>query len=149
MTKKSFKGVAYWSVDTKTDGWWAARARDVLLPLEVAGLGGIGYDCIPAGDLVSITMGGEKQELLINTGKGRGVVRPSPVAALFVVCLLALRKSLGDIDVVDDAQQVIPTVPRQNYPLFQESWAQVQALAYALSVVPNPQAAAAMRNLLV
>ena len=148
MTKKSFKGVAYWTVNTSAEQW-AAKAKDVLLPLEGAGLGIVGYDCIAAGDQLTVTMGNETHQVLINGGKGRGVVRPSPTAAKFVVCLVALRKYLGDIDVVDDEQKVVPTVPRQNYPLFGNNWQSVQPVAEVLGVISNPQAAAAMRNLLV
>lgn len=146
--RKSFKGVAYWTVNSST-AQWASKAKDALLPLEGAGLGVIGFDCVPAGDRLMITMGDEKHELLISGGQGRGVVSPSPAAARFVVCLVALRKHLGDIDVVDDDQKLVPTVPRQNYPLFAADWLGVLPVAEALGVVANRQVIAAMRNLIV
>ena len=143
-----FKGVAFWVVDTETT-LWAEKARDALLPLEEASLASISYACLPVGDQLVIEVGGDKHELLISGGKGRGVVRPSPAAPLILVCLVALRKALGGIDIVDDEQVVVPTVPRQNYPLFRDDWPAVFSVAQALGLVANQQVAAAMRNLIV
>ena len=117
MSRKSFKGIAYWSVST-TDAQWAPKAVKTLLPLESAGLAMIGYDCTAAGDHISVGLADERHELLINGGKGQGVVRLSATAAQFVVCLMVLRRSLGHIELVDDAQQPIPALPRQSYELF-------------------------------
>ena len=106
MSTNKFVGVAYWSVTTQV-GDWLAKAVDVLMPVEKAGLVVLGYDCLPGGDQLSIQFGEERHQMLVNDGKGRGVVRTSESAPMFVVCLLALRKALGDISVVTDSQETI------------------------------------------
>lgn len=133
MSKNKFVGIAYWSVATSV-ALWLAKAQDVLMPLEQNGLAVIGYDCLPGGDQLSVTFGDERHQMLVADGKGRGVVRVSESAPLFVVCLVALRKALGDIDVVTDSQETVPTLPRQNYPMFGECWNRVQPVAETLGL---------------
>ena len=72
--------------------------------------------------------------MLIADGKGRGVVRASESAPLFVVCLVALRKVLGDISVVTESQETVPTLPRQVYPLYADSWLRVLPVAQELGL---------------
>lgn len=133
MSKNKFVGVAYWSVTTSVTNW-LAKAIDVLMPVEKAGLAVLEYDCLPGGDQLSIVFGDERHQMLVNGGKGRGVVRTSVSATMFVVCLLALKKALGDISVVTDSQETIPTLPRQNYPLYGDSWLRVLPVAQELGL---------------
>ena len=133
MSNNKFVGVAYWSVTTLV-GDWLAKAVDVLMPVERAGLAVLTYDCLPGGNQLSIMFGDERHQMLVNEGKGRGVVRASASATMFVVCLLALRKALGDISVVTDSQETVPTLPRQNYPLYAESWLRVLPVAQELGL---------------
>ena len=114
MSNNKFVGVAYWSVTTQVADW-LAKALDVLMPVEKAGLAVLAFDCLPGGNQLSIQFGDERHQMLVNEGKGRGVVRASTSATMFVVCLLALRKALGDISVVTESQETIPTLPRQAY----------------------------------
>lgn len=133
MSTNKFVGIAYWSVATSV-ALWLAKAQDVLKPLEETGLAVLGYDCLPGGDQLTVQFGNERHQMLVADGKGRGVVRASDSAPLFVVCLVALRKALGDISVVTDSQETVPTLPRQNYPMFGESWNRVQPVAEALGL---------------
>ena len=133
MSTNKFVGVAYWSVTTPVKNW-LAKAVDVLMPVERAGLAVLTYDCLPGGNQLSIMFGDERHQMLVNEGKGRGVVRASASATMFVVCLLALRKALGDISVVTDSQETVPTLPRQNYPLYAESWLRVLPVAQELGL---------------
>ncbi|WP_299158486.1 hypothetical protein [Accumulibacter sp.] len=133
MSTNKFVGIAYWSVTTGVADW-LAKALDVLMPVEKAGLAVLAFDCLPGGNQLSIQFGDERYVMPVNEGKGRGVVRPSPSATMFVVCLLALRKALGDISVVTDSQETIPTLPRQNYPLYADTWERVLPVAQELGL---------------
>ncbi|WP_126448177.1 hypothetical protein [Sulfuricystis multivorans] len=133
MSNNKFVGIAYWSVATQATDW-LARAADVLRPLEKAGIAVLEYDCFPAGNQLTVTFGDERHHMLVTNGKGRGVVRASEAAAEFVVCLVALRKALGDISVVTDSQETVPTLPRQNYPLYADSWQRVLPVAQELGL---------------
>ena len=133
MSTNKFVGIAYWTVTTSVANW-LALAVDVLMPVEKAGIAEIGYDCLPAGDQLSVKFGDERHQMLVVGGKGRGVVRPSEFAPLFVVCLVALRKALGDISVVTESQETIPTLPRQAYPLYADAWLRVLPVAQELGL---------------
>ena len=133
MSTNKFVGVAYWSVTTSVPDW-LARALDALMPVERAGLAVLGYDCLPGGNQLSVQFGEERHQMLINGGTGRGVVRSSESAPMFVVCLVALRKVLGDISVVTESQETVPTLPRQNYPLYADSWQRVLPVAQELGL---------------
>lgn len=133
MSNNKFVGVAYWSVATQVADW-LARAADVLMPLERAGIAVLAYDCLPGGNQLTVTFGEERHQMLVTDGKGRGVVRASEAAAMFVVCLVALRKALGDISVVTDSQETVPALPRQNYPLYADSWQRVLPVAQELGL---------------
>ena len=58
-------------------------------------------------------------------------------AGLFVVCLMALRKAVGDISVVTDSQEEVPTIPRQSFPLFEHDWPRIQEVGGSLSMVAS------------
>ena len=133
-----FVGIAYWSVTTNVPDW-LARALDVLMPLEKAGLAVLGYDCLPAGNQLSIRFGDELHQMLVNGGQGRGPVRASESASVLVVCLVALRKQLGDISVVAESQETVPTLPRQSYPLYADCWQRVLPVAQALGLLSDEQ----------
>ena len=133
MSTNKFVGVAYWSVTTSIENW-LALAADVLMPVEKAGIAVVEYDCWPYGNQLSVQFGEERHQMLIADGKGRGVVRASESAPLFVVCLVALRKVLGDISVVTESQETVPTLPRQAYPLYADSWLRVLPVAQELGL---------------
>lgn len=134
MSSNRFVGIAYWSVATAVTDW-LARALEVLMPVERAGLAVLTYDCLPGGDQLTVTFGDERHQMLINDGKGRGVVRASDSAAAFVVCLVALRKELGEISVVTDSQETVPSLPRQSNPLYADCWLRVLPVAQVLGLV--------------
>lgn len=131
---KTFRGVAYWTVQTSVSNW-PALALDVLAPVEKAGLGCIGYDCLPGGDQVSITFDEDVHQLLIANGAGRGVVRKSESSGRFVLCLLALKKALGDMTLVTESKEAVPAVPRQSYPLYSDDWLRALPIAQELGLV--------------
>ena len=133
MSTNKFVGIAYWSVTTGVADW-LAKALDVLMPVEKAGLAVLAFDCLPGGNQLSIQFGDERYVMPVNEGKGRGVVRPSPSATKFVVCLLALRQALGDISVVTDSQATIRTLTRQNDPLYADTWERVLPVAQELGL---------------
>ena len=133
MSTNKFVGIAYWSVTTSVADW-LARALDLLMPLERAGIAVLSFDCLPVGNQLSVQFGEERHQMLIADGKGRGVVRASESAPQFVVCLVALRKVLGDISVVTESQETVPTLPRQAYPLYADSWLRVLPVAQELGL---------------
>jgi hypothetical protein len=133
MSRNKFVGIAYWTVATSV-ALWLAKAAEALAPLEKAGLAVLSYDCLPGGDQLTVQFGDERHQMLVADGKGRGVVRASESAAMFVVCLVALRKVLGDITVVTDSQETVPTLPRQNYPVYTDSWLRVLPVAQELGL---------------
>lgn len=141
MSTNKFVGVAYWSVTTSVADWLAS-AVNVLMPVERAGLAVIGYECLPSGNQLSVRFGEERHQMLIAEGKGRGVVRATESAALFVVCLVALRKALGDMSVVTESQETVPTLPRQSYPLFADTWQRVLPVAQELGLATDAAFAA-------
>lgn len=134
MSKNKFVGVAYWTLSTLTKDW-LSQALKVLSVLETAGLATMLYDCLPAGDQMTVVIGDDQFLLLVNNGQGRGVVRASPSASCFILCLVALRKALGDITVVTDSQQTVPTLPRQSDPLYSSDWLRIQPVAQQLGLI--------------
>ena len=56
MSSNRFVGIAYWSVTTSVSDW-LARALDLLMPLERAGIAVIGFDCLPVGNQLSVRAG--------------------------------------------------------------------------------------------
>ncbi len=133
---KSFRGVAYWTVSTKKADW-TTLACNALKPVEQHGMK-VQVVSGPRGDeLVLSFPDSSHHKLLITAGNGRGVVRVSENAGLFVVCLMALRKAVGDISVVTDSQEEVPTIPRQSFPLFEHDWPRIQEVGGSLSMVAS------------
>lgn len=133
MSQNKFVGIAYWTL-ASASATWLGRAVEVLQPLEDAGLAVVTYDCDAVGDHLVVTFGDERHQMLANEGKGRGVVRASDTAAMFVVCLVALRRALGDLKVVTDSQEDVPPIPRQTDPLFGAAWQRVLPIAQQLGL---------------
>ena len=133
MSTNKFIGVAYWTVSTTLSDW-ATKAAKILQPLHQDGLASINLDQLPAGSQITVQFGEEKHQMIINDGKGRGTVRSCVSAGQFVVCLVALRKQLGDITLVTDSQDPVPTLLRESYPLYAESWQRVLPVAQELGL---------------
>ena len=136
MNPNRFVGIAYWSVDTNVSTY-LQKAYEVLLPLQDAALAQVEYKAVPAGEQLEVSFEEEKLLLILFEGKGRGAVHCSPYATAFVVCLIALRKHIGDISVVTDSQEDVPTTPRQNHPLFVDDWLRVLPVAQELGLVKS------------
>lgn len=146
MSTITFMGIAYWTVSTTVTDW-LAKAVDVLMPVERSGLAVLSYECLPGGNQLTVQFGDERHQMLVADGKGRGVVRVSESAALFVVCLVALRKALGDISVVTESRETVPTLPRQNYPIYTDIWPRVLPVAQGLGLASDASFTA--RNMLL
>lgn len=131
-----FVGIAYWSV-SDVDADWLVQAHKTLMPLETAGIAVLGYDCLPGGDQLSVQFGDEHHKMLITDGQGRGVVRMSRSAMMFVVCLLAIKRAVGYMSVVTDSQDEVPIRLRSNHPLFNDDWAQIVPIAQQLGLVSD------------
>lgn len=147
MSSNKFVGIAYWSVEN-ADRLWLSRAVETLSPLEAAGLATVLYDCLPAGDQMTVVFGNDNHQMLIAGGKGRGVVRASESATSFLVCLVAIRKALGCISVVTESQETVPTLPRQAHPLFSDNWPCVQLVAQELGLATGAAFMARHANVL-
>ena len=129
-----FTGVAYWSVSSeKTD--WLGRAAVFLTVLEGKKLAAIEFDCLPAGDWLTIRFDKDEFNMLVTKGQGRGVVRESPSAGLFVLCLLFLKRAMGDLSVVTDSQELVATRPKPSDPLYASDWLRCLPVAQELGLV--------------
>lgn len=133
MSKNKFVGIAYWTVNT-TEPMWLGKAAQLLCALEKAALATVKFEPLPAGEQMTVSFGNETHQMLVAEGKGRGVVRAAPSSPLFVVCLVALRKVLGGIEVVTDSQETVPSLPRQNHPLYADAWPRVLPIAQELGL---------------
>ena len=134
MSANKFVGVAYWTVNTSVPDW-LGRAAAFLTVLEGKGLAVVTFDCLPAGDQMTVSFGNDQCQMLVNKGQGRGVVRESLSSGCFVLCLVALRKVMGDIEVVTDAQLPVATLPRQSDPLYAADWLRILQVAQELGLV--------------
>jgi hypothetical protein len=132
-----FQGIAFWTVATQAPDWMD-RAEKTLEPIGTEGIGNVQRRDASHGNELMVVFGGCQHQIMIGSnGNGRGLVRPAPSAGAFVVCLSALSRSVGDISIVDDAQQVVPTLPRQSCPAYAGNWDLVVQAAQALGLMPN------------
>lgn len=134
MSSNKFVGIAYWSVST-SDTDWLVRALNVLEPLENLGIAVLAYDCLPAGNQLTVQFGDEHHKMLISNGQGRGVVRSSKSATKFVVCLLAIKRSIGNMSIVTESQEEVSVRLRSSHLLFMDDWAQILPIAQSLGLV--------------
>jgi hypothetical protein len=131
-----FRGLAYWTLATGAVDW-AVRASQVLAPVEQAGFGTIEVERFADHERLALCIDEDAHQMVLAGGAAQGVVRPGTCAGCFVVCLLALRKHLGELVIVDDNQASVPARPRASSALFAADWARVHALAQALALVPD------------
>jgi hypothetical protein len=130
-----FSGVAYWTVRA-ADATWTARAAEVLQPIHEAGLAVVSNDYDGQGDWLRVSFEDSLQILKVKNGEGQGVVRESVSAKRWVVCLMAIRRKLGGLSVVNDGQEVISSF-RQNDPFFGSELVQVLPIAQALGLAAS------------
>ena len=129
-----FLGVAYWTVRSeKTD--WLGRAAALLTILEGKKLAAIEFDCLPAGDQLTIRFGTDQFQMLVTKGQGHGVVAKSPSAGCFVLCLLFLKKAIGDLSIADDSSELVATRPKPSDPLYAADWLRCLPVAQELGLV--------------
>ena len=129
-----FSGIAYWTVSSeKTD--WLGRAAAFLTVLEGKKLATIEFDCLPAGDQLTIRFGTDQCQMLVTKGQGHGVVAKSLSAGCFVLCLLFLKKAMGDVSIADDAGELVATRPKPSDPLYASDWLRCLPVAQELGLV--------------
>ena len=147
MSKNKFVGVAYWTA-TAFPANWLGQATVVLQPLQDAGMAQVVAQATPVGDQLTITFDDEAHNMVVNHGNGRGIVRVSTSASMFVVCLVALRKVLGNLAVVTDSQEPVYHIPRQTDPLFAADWQRVQPIAQELGLIISEKFVARHKSIL-
>ena len=102
-----FEGIAYWTVQTQSSDWME-RALQALEPVSTEGLGIVQQRPSIVGNELAVVFGDCQHQITVGKeGNGRGLVRPAPSAGAFVVCLSALRKTVGDITIVDDDKEAV------------------------------------------
>lgn len=130
---KSFKGVAYWEGQGIEPGWGQSAAK-LLAPLSGVG-GSAGYD--EANNRLNIAVGDAGIALEFVGGNTQGLVKQGDQAGCLVACLLAVRKHLGKLVIVDDERNEVPERIRQAHPLFAANWARVQEVGQALGLLAD------------
>lgn len=147
---QTFKGLVYWSGQGLAPDWVAAAAQ-ILSPLAEAGATVQAMAGAPTQTL-RIAFGHQGIEMQITEGRTQGIVREMPVAGAVVACLVALRRTPGGLDLVDDAQQDVPARIRQSGALYGADWVRVQRVAQALGLLASAEfsrAHAALLNQLI
>lgn len=134
MNSNKFLGVAYWTVTTAVADW-LQKATAILAVLEQAGLAVVTFDSLPAGNQMTVRFGSDQWSMMVNEGQGRGKVHVCPSSGCFVICLVALRKALGDLSVVTDAQAPVAARPQQSDPLYASDWLRNLKVAQELGLV--------------
>lgn len=135
--QRKFAGLAYWRLAQAEPGW-ADLATEAVQPL------------IDHGSVLvhSGTLGEGSQELIlefahsefsmtVKNGEGRGVVRDTPHTLETLLCLLAMRRKLPSMSLVDDDMGEFPKGVSQQYSLFADNWDATWVLADLLGLVPN------------
>jgi hypothetical protein len=125
-----FKGIAYWEISDRRPEWFR-QAKQLLAPLEEAGIATLTTEGIG----LSVRFGEDQYSM--HQDVACGVVPDYCTAPMFIVCLMALRKILGGMVIVDDATQSIPRTPRQDHPIFASCWDQILPVAQALGLMPS------------
>jgi hypothetical protein len=149
-----FTGIAYWEVKSK-DSHWLEQACLLLQPLENSGMAVVQFndqtkcmntifghehhimqfsDDMGYKDLLGRTVIPQGEKLMLLGCRGVGVVRDCSTAPMFIVCLMAMRRHLGDMRLVNDAQKSVAMIPRVIDPLFASSWDRVLPVAQALGL---------------
>jgi len=136
-----FQGIAFWTVSTLTDDWMD-RAQIKLEPIVDEGIGVVQRKVATQEEVLTVTLGNYQHQIIIRkgfkAGSGEGLVRPGVTAGAFVVCLSALRRSVGDIEIVDDAHHAVPTLPRQSSPAYAAGdWNLTVLVAKTLGMMPK------------
>ncbi len=131
---KSFKGIAYFS-GTGLDVDWGHHAAELLAPIQGAG-GTATFEGHQDG-VLRIAFSESAVTVPMIGGRSQGVIKEMPKAGALLACLVAVRTSLGRLQIVGDDQQDIPGRVRQSYPFYTADWPLVRLVAECLNLVPN------------
>ncbi len=136
-TQRKFGGVAYWSLAT-VDPDWADLAIEAVQPLCDAKKATVKTSRYPNGSVeLVLDMPEGSLSMLTKSNSGKGIVRDDYAARTIVLCLMAIRKKLPMLSLVDDSQVAIPFKVTQHYPLFADSWETTSELGSILGLFPS------------
>jgi len=135
------KGVCY-VVGYELPKDWLDRAADLITPLA-----GIGIDMVRTPTSLTMSKGTENLHLSVFADTVTAVVQDGPAAPVFVAILVAIRRKVGGIDLVDDRQRDVSNRVTQSDPLFGRNWDAVYAVASATGLMAHRDAIAAYRKL--
>lgn len=135
------KGVCYVAgADLPKD--WLDRAADLITPLA-----GTGIELVRTPTSLTLAQGTENLHLSVFGDSVTAVVQDGPAAPVFVAILVAIKRKVGGIDLVDDRQRDISNRVTQSDPLFGRNWDAVYAVASAMGLMAHRDAIAAYRKL--
>jgi hypothetical protein len=127
-----FDAVAAWAwklPDVQPPLVWAAAVAEFLAP--VAALGAT-IQTEPKKLVIAFADG----QLLLEESErqvSRGLIHPGSAAGWQAVCLLALGKRFGGLELVDEEQAPIQSI-RKSVPMFANDWEKVSAIATSLDL---------------
>lgn len=121
---------------------WLDRAAALISPLS-----GVEIELVRTPTSLTVARGTESLHLSVFGDTVTTVVQDGPAAPVFVAILVAIKRKIGGIDLVDDRQQDISSRVIQSDPLFGKDWPTVNAVATALGLMANRDALAAYRTL--
>lgn len=134
-----FTGLAYWRMkDAPAD--WVEVVSEAVKPLCEQRLGSIQVVEHGAGSrefVLTMTREGESLSMRSKNGQATGVVPNTPAALPSIMCLMAMRRQLPFLFLVDDNQSDIPYRVNQQFPLFAADWGRAQELAQLLGFAPS------------
>lgn len=134
-----FTGIAYWRMQQAPDNW-VDTVGVAVRPLCEQGLATSQVTELGAGRkelVLTLTREGESLSMQVKDGQGRGVVPNTSAALPTVMCLMAMRKQLPFLFLVDDNQSDIPYRVSQQFPLFAEDWTRTLEYAQLLGFAPS------------
>ena len=135
--QRKFAGLAYWRL-TKVESGWVDLATETVQPLLEQGRVTVKTESLKDGsEEVVLDFPEGKFSMHTKNGEGRGVVRDSPLALPVVLCLMAIRRKVNSLSIVDDNQGEFPVRVTQQLPLFADNWNVASELAELLGLVPG------------
>lgn len=135
--QRKFAGLAYWRL-AKVEAGWADLATETVQPLVELGRVTVKTATLKDGSEELILDFPEGQfSMRVKNGEGRGVVRDTPSALPVVLCLMAMRRKVNSLSLVDDNQGEFPVRVTQQLPLFADNWSIAIELAELLGLVPS------------
>ncbi|MDK9702377.1 MAG: hypothetical protein OEL20_04505 [Sulfuritalea sp.] len=130
---KSFKGIAYFT-GTDLDHEWGQRAAALLAPIQGVG-GKAAFEGQRDAWVLHIAFDKSVLNVPLLGGRSQGMIKAMPKAGALLACLVAIRGSIGKLQIVDDEQKDIPVRVRQSNRLYAADWPLVQQVAECVGLV--------------